>query len=45
MAERKSWDEVKAERPQSEEGRAAYEDEARISAFDPWCTAFAPKPG
>ncbi len=33
MAERKSWDEVKAERPQSEEGRAAYEDEARISAF------------
>lgn len=33
MAERKSWDEVKAERPQSEEGRAAHEDEARISAF------------
>jgi transcriptional regulator with XRE-family HTH domain len=33
MAKRRNWDDVKAERPLSEEGRAAYEDEARISAF------------
>lgn len=33
MARRTSWDEVKAQRPLTEEGRAAYEDEARISAF------------
>ena len=33
MAKRTSWDEIKAERPVSVEGRAAYEDEARISAF------------
>jgi transcriptional regulator with XRE-family HTH domain len=33
MAKRASWDEVKSERPLTENGRAAYEDEARISAF------------
>jgi transcriptional regulator with XRE-family HTH domain len=33
MAKRTSWDEIKSERPLSVEGRAAYEDEARISAF------------
>lgn len=33
MAKRMSWDDIKAERPLGEEGRAAYEDEARISAF------------
>jgi ribosome-binding protein aMBF1 (putative translation factor) len=33
MAKRTSWDDIKAERPLTEEGRAAYEDEARISAF------------
>jgi transcriptional regulator with XRE-family HTH domain len=33
MTKRTSWDEIKAERPLTEEGRAAYDDEARISAF------------
>ena len=33
MARRTSWDEIKAQKPLSEEGRIAYEDEARISAF------------
>lgn len=33
MDSRTSWDDVKAQRPLGEEGRAAYEDEARISAF------------
>lgn len=33
MGKRTVWDDVKAERPLSEEGRAAYEDEARVSAF------------
>jgi len=33
MAKRTTWDDVKAERPLTEEGRAAYDDEARISAF------------
>ena len=33
MSKRTSWDEIKAQRPLTEEGRAAYEDEARISAF------------
>jgi hypothetical protein len=33
MGKRTAWDDIKAERPLSEEGRAAYEDEARVSAF------------
>jgi transcriptional regulator with XRE-family HTH domain len=33
MGKRTVWDDLKAERPLSEEGRAAYEDEARISDF------------
>jgi transcriptional regulator with XRE-family HTH domain len=33
MAKRMSWNDIKAERPFDEEGRATYEDEARISAF------------
>ena len=33
MAKRMNWDDVKAERPVGEDGGAAYEDEARISAF------------
>ncbi len=33
MDRRTSWDDVKAQRPLSAEGRVAYEDEARISAF------------
>lgn len=33
MGTRTSWDDVKAQRPLTEEARAAYEDEARISAF------------
>ena len=33
MAKRMHWDDIKAERPLGEQGRAAYEDEARISAF------------
>ena len=33
MAKRTTWDETKRERPRTAEGRAAYEDEARISAF------------
>lgn len=33
MSERANWEDLKAMRPRSEEGRAAYEDEARISAF------------
>ena len=33
MAKRASWDEIKRERPLGGEGEAAYEDEARISAF------------
>ena len=33
MAKRMSWDEIRAKRPLTEEGRAAYDDEARISAF------------
>jgi transcriptional regulator with XRE-family HTH domain len=33
MADRTSWDDIKAQRPLSDKGRDAYEDEARISAF------------
>ena len=33
MDKRMNWDDIKAERPLGEEGRVAYEDEARISAF------------
>ena len=33
MGKRTGWDDIKAQRPLSEEGHAAYEDEARISAF------------
>lgn len=33
MANRISWDDIKAERPISNNGSGAYEDEARISAF------------
>jgi transcriptional regulator with XRE-family HTH domain len=33
MSKRASWDEARAEHPVTEEGRDAYEDEARISAF------------
>lgn len=33
MANRTSWDQVKAQRLLTEEGRVAYEDEARISSF------------
>jgi transcriptional regulator with XRE-family HTH domain len=33
MASRDSWGEINAGRPLTAEGRAAYEDEARISAF------------
>ena len=32
MPPRTRWDEIKAERPQTEKGRAAYEDEARLNA-------------
>jgi transcriptional regulator with XRE-family HTH domain len=33
MGSRASWDDVKAQDPLTEESRAAYEDEARVSAF------------
>jgi transcriptional regulator with XRE-family HTH domain len=33
MAKRTSWEEIRATRPLTDEGRAAYDDEARISAF------------
>jgi transcriptional regulator with XRE-family HTH domain len=33
MSERATWGDVKAKRPLTDEGRAAYEDEARIAAF------------
>jgi transcriptional regulator with XRE-family HTH domain len=33
MAKRTSWEEIRAKRPLTDEGRAAYDDEARISAF------------
>lgn len=33
MAHRTSWDEIKAKKPITAEGRVVYEDEARISAF------------
>ena len=33
MTKRTKWEELKARRPVSDAGRAAYEDEARISAF------------
>src|SRR2546421_9344337 len=33
MADRTSWEAIKASRPLNSRGRAAYEDEARISAF------------
>ena len=33
MAHRTSWDEIKAQKPLTEEGRVVYEDEARIGAF------------
>jgi transcriptional regulator with XRE-family HTH domain len=33
MATRMTWDDMKAKRPLSEDGRAVYEDEARISEF------------
>ena len=33
MGTRANWDDLKAEQPLTDKGRAAYEDEARISAF------------
>jgi transcriptional regulator with XRE-family HTH domain len=33
MTDRTSWEGIKAEHPLTGEGRSAYEDEARISAF------------
>lgn len=33
MGKQTSWDDIKAQQPLTEVGRAAYEDEARISAF------------
>lgn len=33
MTKRTTWEDFKAEHPLTPEGRAAYEDEARISAF------------
>jgi transcriptional regulator with XRE-family HTH domain len=33
MADRTRWDDIKAQRPLTDEARVAYEDEARISAF------------
>jgi len=33
MAKRTTWDEIKASQPRTEEGRVAFEDEARITAF------------
>lgn len=33
MGDRTNWDDVKAQRPLTGKGRAAYEDEARITAF------------
>lgn len=33
MGKRTGWDDIKAQVPVGEEGRAAYEDEARTSAF------------
>jgi len=33
MAKRASWEDLKAQRPLSEEGRHAYEDESLISTF------------
>jgi transcriptional regulator with XRE-family HTH domain len=33
MAKRTGWDQIKGQRPLSAEGRVAYDDEARISAF------------
>jgi len=33
MSKRTDWEELKASKPLSEAGRAAYEDEARIAAF------------
>ena len=33
MTKRTKWDELKGQRPRTEAGRAAYADEARISAF------------
>ena len=33
MGTRANWDDVKAQHPLTEKARAAYEDEARISAF------------
>lgn len=33
MAKRTSWEEIRAKRPLTDEGRAAYDDEARLSAF------------
>jgi transcriptional regulator with XRE-family HTH domain len=33
MADRAAWDDIKAQRPLTDRGRAAYDDEARTSAF------------
>lgn len=33
MGNRKRWDDIKVQRPLTDEGRAAYADEARVSAF------------
>jgi len=33
MAKRTTWDEIKASQPRTEEGRVAFVDEARITAF------------
>jgi len=33
MVKRTGWDDIKAQRPLTEDGHAAYDDEARLSAF------------
>ena len=43
MAKRTTWDEIKASQPRTEEGRVAFEDEARITAFRGAVTGSVPR--
>ena len=43
MTKRTTWKDFKAEHPLTPEGRAAYEDEARISTFGNLSIGSAPK--
>ncbi len=45
MGKRTAWDDIKAERPLSNEGLAAYEDEPESVPSGRWCTGSEPMRG